>query len=148
VQADPKILIREQAILAWYDFFFSKGTPRVLHQALQAISRTVEQRQTKSVKRLNGSMSRVTFSTAEKTSLGRLVEVLVSLELSPDIVEAEEPAVLWRPINQQKFYCLMPAYPHMGKSTHSCVQTTSHELLCKWVGRMGSSTDVPEPSTG
>jgi hypothetical protein len=120
VEADPKIRIREQAILAWYDFFFSKGTLRAVNQALQAVSRTVERRQTKSIKRLDGSMSRVTFSTAEKTSLGRLVEILVSLELSPSIVEAEEPAVVWRPINRQVFYSPMPACPHMRPNDTSC----------------------------
>jgi TniQ len=120
VEADPKLLMRERAILAWYDFFFSKGTLRAINQALQAIGRTLEQRQTKNVKRLNGSMLRVTFTTAEKTSLGRLVEVLVSLELSPDIVEAEEPAVVWRPMNRQAFYCPMPSCPHMKSNNAPC----------------------------
>jgi hypothetical protein len=36
---------------------------------------------------------------------------------------------------------------YLSNSTHSCVQTPSHEPLCKWVGRMCSSTDVPGPST-
>ena len=36
----------------------------------------------------------------------------------------------------------------LGNSTHSSAQTTSREPLYKWVGRMGSSTDVPGPSTG
>ncbi len=120
VEADPKLLVREQAILAWYDFFFSKGTLHALNQALQIVRRTLEQRQSKSIKLLNGRLSRVTFSTAEKTSLGRLVEVLVSLQLSPDMIEAEEPAVVWRSMNRQVFYCPMPACPHMRPNSTAC----------------------------
>ncbi len=39
---------------------------------------------------------------------------------------------------------------HLGTSTHSSLQTTSRDLLsplCKWVGRMCSSTDVPRHCT-
>ena len=120
VEADPKLLIREQNMLAWYDFFFSKGTLQVVNQAVQTVSRTLEQRHTKSITRRDGSKFRVTFSSAEKTSLGRLVEVLVSLALAPDMVETEEPAVLWRPINQRAFYCPMPSCPHMKSNAASC----------------------------
>jgi len=120
VEADPKILLREQAILAWYDFFFSKGSLQTLNQALQIASRTLEQRQSKSIRLLDGRLSRVTFSTAEKTSLGRLVEVLVSLQLSPDMLEAEEPAVIWRPMNRQAFSCSMPNCPYMRSNNTSC----------------------------
>ncbi len=120
VEADPKILLREQAILAWYDFFFSKGSLLILNQVVQMVRRTVEQRQSKSIRLLDGRLSRVTFSTAEKTSLGRLVEVLVSLQLSPDMLEAEEPAVAWRSMNRQTLYCSMPNCPHMRPNTTSC----------------------------
>lgn len=120
VEAKPETLLREQAILAWYDFFFSKGTLQVIRQAVQVINRTLERKQTKNIKRLNGTMSRVTFSMAEKTSLSRLVEVLVSLELSPDMVEAEKPVVAWRPMNQQVFYCSLPNCPQMGANSASC----------------------------
>jgi hypothetical protein len=90
LKADPERLTLEQKILAWYDFFFSKGTRVVLSRALQAIDQTLQQRQMKSVKRLDGRKVRVTFTSPEKTSLGHLVDVLVSLDLSPDVVETEE----------------------------------------------------------
>ena len=120
VEADPKTLLREQAILAWYDFLFSKGSLQTLNQALQLVRRIVEQRQSKSIRLLDGRLSRVTFSTAEKTSLGRLVEVLVSLQLTPDMIDVEEPAVAWRAMNQQTFSCSMPNCPHVRSSSPSC----------------------------
>ncbi len=120
VEADPKLLVRELAILAWYDFFFSKGTLHALNQAVQMVRRPLEQRPSKSIKLLSGRLSRVTFSTAEKTSLGRLVEVLVSLRLSPEMIEAEEPAVVWRALNRQVFSCSMPDCPHMRSNSISC----------------------------
>jgi TniQ len=90
LKVDPERLTLEQKILAWYDFFFSKGTLDVLSRALQAIDRTLQQRQKKSVKRLNRRTIPVTFTSPEKTTLGHLVDVLVSLDLSPNVLEIEE----------------------------------------------------------
>jgi hypothetical protein len=111
--ADPERLLLEQKILAWYDFFFSKGTRVVLHRSLQVIKQTLKQRQKKSVERLNGKTSLVTFSDPERTSLGQLADVLVSLDLAPDAVETDETPLLWRPRNQQAFYCPMTSCPYM-----------------------------------
>jgi len=94
LKADPERLTLEQKILAWYNFFFSKGTRVVLSHALKAIDRTLQQRQTKNVKQLDGRTVWVTFTSPEKTSIGRLVDLLVSLELSPNLLESEEVSPL------------------------------------------------------
>jgi len=111
LKADPERLILEQKILAWYDFFF-KGTRGVLTHALRVINQTLQQRHKKSVKRLSGRTIPVTFSSPERTSLGHLVDVLVSLELTPSDVETDETPLLWWPINRQTFYCPVPACPY------------------------------------
>jgi TniQ protein len=111
--ADPERLLLERKILAWYDFFFSKGTRVVLQRTLQVINQTLKQRQKKYVERLNGKTSRVTLSALERMSLGQLVDVLVSLELAPDAVETDETPLLWRPVGRQTFYCPMASCPYM-----------------------------------
>jgi len=86
----------------------------LLARALQLIGRTMEERKITTVKHLNGRSLRVTFSSPEKTTLARLVDVLVSLKLSPEDLEADEGPLLWRPINWQTFYCPVPTCPYMG----------------------------------
>ena len=113
-EADPKRVALEQKILTWYSFFFSKGSRMLLARALQLIGRTMEERKITTVKHLNGRSLRVTFSSPEKTTLARLVDVLVSLKLSPEDLEADEGPLLWRPINWQTFYCPVPTCPYMG----------------------------------
>ena len=115
--ADPERLLLEQKILAWYDFFFSKGTRVVLQRPLQVINQTLKQRQKRSVTRLNGKTNLLTFSALERMSLGQLVDVLVSLELAPDAVETDETPLLWRPVNRQTFYCPMSSCPYMKPGT-------------------------------
>jgi hypothetical protein len=138
--ADPERLLLEQKILAWYDFFFSKGTRVVLQRTLQVINQTLKQRQKRSVKRLNGKTSLVTFSALERMSLGQLVDVLVSLELAPDAVGTDETPLLWRPVNRQTFYCPMASCPYMKPGSLTAEPSGHH------VGSFSSEeeeTDAP-----
>jgi TniQ protein len=125
--ADPKRLLLEQKILAWYDFFFSKGTRVVLQRALQVINQTLKQRQRSYVERLNGKTGRVTLSILERMSLGQLVDVLVSLELAPDAVETDETPLLWRPVDRQAFYCPMASCPYM-KPRNLTAEPSGHHV--------------------
>ncbi len=114
--ADARRIILEERIMGWYDFFFSKGTRMMLARAIQRIRQELEARKVVNVKRLNGRSLPVTFSSPEKTSLGRLVDVLVSLDLCPGDLEGDESPLAWRPINWQEFYCPVPACPYMRPS--------------------------------
>ena len=113
VQADTQRIVLEQKILTWYDFFFSQRSRLLLEHALQLIGQRVEERKVKSVKRLDGKSVAVTFSTPEKSSLARIVDVLVSLDIRPNELEADEHLLQWRPLGWQTFYCPVPACPYM-----------------------------------
>ncbi len=72
----------EQKVLTCYAFFFVEGTPLLLSRALQLVRMDLKQRKASRVKRLDGSIKSVEQYELTKASLGYLVDLLVSLDLS------------------------------------------------------------------
>jgi TniQ len=77
----------EQTVLSCYAFFFAEGTPLLLSRALQLVRMDLKQRKASRVKRLDGSIKSVEHYELTKASLGYLVDLLVSLDLSPQKID-------------------------------------------------------------
>jgi TniQ len=88
-QADPERIGLEEKILTWYEFFFSQGSRLLLAHALQLIEQQLAERNVRSIKRLDGKSVAVNFFSPEKSALARVIDVLVSLNMYPDDLEAE-----------------------------------------------------------
>jgi hypothetical protein len=111
--ASPERIALERKILTCYEFFLSQGTPALLARAWQLIRYKLAERKDDRLQRLDGRVKKVATSFREKMSLGCLVDVLVSLDLSPSDIVADDGPVFWRPINWCTFSCPVPACPYM-----------------------------------
>ncbi len=85
----------EQKLMSYYAFFFSNGTPVVLAKAQQLVREEMKKRQTEFVKNLNGELKYVECYDAKRMALGHLVEVLISLDLTPDDIMAFKGPLPW-----------------------------------------------------
>jgi TniQ len=126
-QADPKRIALEERILAWYEFFFSHGSRSLLARALQLIQQKIAERKVKSVKRLDGKSVLVNFPSPEKSSLARVVDILVSLDMCPADIEADDSPLLWRSIDWQTFYCPVLTCPYM-KPRNLTAEPSGHQV--------------------
>jgi hypothetical protein len=111
--ASPERIALERKILTCYEFFLSQGTPALLARAWQLIRYKLVERKDDRLQRLDGRVKKVATSFREKISLGYLVDVLVSLDLSPSDIVADDGPVFWRPINWCTFSCPVSACPYM-----------------------------------
>lgn len=93
--ARPERMKIEQKLLLHYAFFFTEGTPILLAKALQLARESVKRRKTPLVKCLDGSTRYVECYEGKRVSLGLLVELLVSLELSPQDIKSYEGSLPW-----------------------------------------------------
>jgi len=93
--ADPECLSIEHKLLLHYEFFFTKGTPTLLTKALQLVRETVKRKKTPWVKCSDGSSKYVECYDGKRISLGSLVQMLVSLNLTPRDVEDYEGVLPW-----------------------------------------------------
>jgi hypothetical protein len=80
----------EGKVLAWFEWFFTQGTPHLLACALRLIREKLKKEKLVHVRLLNGEMKRVEHYELTKASLGYLVDLLVSLDLSPHHVLASD----------------------------------------------------------
>jgi hypothetical protein len=87
--------VLEQAILSYYEFFFANGTPQILAKAIQLVRDRVKRMRSPWVKCLDGSNKYVECYDGKKVSLGFLVELLVSLELTPDDILSFDGGLPW-----------------------------------------------------
>lgn len=78
----PERLTVEQKVLTCYERFFTQGTPHLYAGALQPVHEKLKKEKTIHLKLLGGSNKRVEQCELTKVSLGYLVDLLVSLDLS------------------------------------------------------------------
>ncbi len=83
----PERFILEQKVLSCYEFFFTRGTPQLLVRALQLIREKLKEERIVQVKLLDGTIKQVEHYELTKASLGYLVNLLVSLDLSLRLME-------------------------------------------------------------
>ncbi len=93
---NEKQVALEQRLLSHYEFFFANGTPTILAKAQQLVRKRVKKKKVDHVKCFDGNMKYVECYDSKRVSLGYLVEVLVSLDLSPhDIMAYDGPLPWW-----------------------------------------------------
>jgi len=87
--------VLELKLLSLYAFFFVKGTPTILAKAQQLVRERMRKKKVDHVKCFDGNMKYVECYDAKRMSLGYLVELLISLDLSPHDVTAFEGILPW-----------------------------------------------------
>ena len=95
LSADPECLALERKFLSHYEFFFATGTPTLLAKALHLVRERVKRGKTPWVKCPDGSTKYVECYDGKRVSLGSLVELLVSLDLSPYDIVIYEGILPW-----------------------------------------------------
>jgi hypothetical protein len=96
VQATPSRIALEQKIMSLYTFFFERGTPSLLAQALHLIRTSIRHRKEKRVQYLDGSIKQVEHYQLTKASLGYLVDLLVTFNISSDDIQRYEGSLPWQ----------------------------------------------------
>ena len=81
--------------MSYYGFFFAKGTQTVLAKSKQLVRERVKQKKVEHVKSFSGEKKYVECYDAKRKSPGYLVELLVSLDLSPDDIMAYQNPLPW-----------------------------------------------------
>ena len=76
-------VVLEQKVFAWFEWFFTQGTPHLLACALGLIREKLKKEKAVHVRLLDGMIKRVEHYELTKASLCLLVDLLVSLDLSP-----------------------------------------------------------------
>ena len=85
----------EQRLLSHYEFFFANGTPTILAKAQQLVRERVKKKKVDHVKCSDGNVKYVECYDSKRVSLGYLVELLVSLDLSPHDIRANDGPLPW-----------------------------------------------------
>jgi len=73
----------EQKVFSCFEWFFTQGTPQLLACALRLIREKLKKEKVVHVMLLDGKIKRVEHYELTKASLSFLVNLLVSLDLSP-----------------------------------------------------------------
>lgn len=100
----PECIKIEHKLLLHYEFFFTQGTPTLLAKALQLARESVKRRKTPLVKYFDGSTKYVECYDGKRVSLGFLVELLVSLEFSPQDIKSYECSLPWWSLKPESGY--------------------------------------------
>jgi len=88
ITGSPEDISRGSRILAWYDLFFSQGTPELLTNTSKLLHHAFS-RKSSSVLLLDGKMRSALPNFRAHPSLGHVVDWLVSLDLSPQDLTSE-----------------------------------------------------------
>lgn len=80
--AQPERFHLEQKVLSCYEIFLTRGTPQLLAHALQLIREKLKREKIIQVRLLDGKIKPVEHYELTKASLGYLVDLMVSLDLS------------------------------------------------------------------
>jgi hypothetical protein len=91
----PERVALERNFMSYYEFFFTTGTPQILAKALQLVRDNMKRRRTPWVKCPDGGTKYVECYYGKRVSLGFLVELLVSLELSPQEIMTYQGSLPW-----------------------------------------------------
>lgn len=89
LKATSERLALEQQVFAWFELFFTQGTPQLLACALGLIREKLKKEKVVQVKLLSGKIKQVEHYELTKASLGYLVDLLVSLVFSPGDLTVE-----------------------------------------------------------
>lgn len=112
---DPERLEVEHHLLAYYDFFFTKGTPQLLASTLRLIYDSVVEKGEIRVPLPNEAIQASPDGRSYQitTSLGYLVHALWQLNLSPRDVVVYAGPLPWRSIKWMTFQCPEPHCPYV-----------------------------------
>lgn len=81
--ATSERVILDQKVLSCFELFFTQGTPQLLAHALQLIREKLKKEKAIHVMLLDGKIKHVEHYELTKASLGYLIDLLMSLDLSP-----------------------------------------------------------------
>ena len=130
---NPKRIALEKNIMSFYEFFFANGTSMILAKAQQLVRERVKRKKAPWVRCPDGSTRYVECYDGKKVSLGALVELLVSLDLSPhDIVSYEGPLPWWS-LKPQAFYGLVPTDKALSVKNANALQPDDGAESSTWV---------------
>ena len=96
ITSKPERIALEQKLMSYYAFFFDNARPTIIAKAQQLVRDSMKKKKVDHLKCFDGQFKYVELYDAKRISLGALVELLVSLDLSPqDIVAYEGPLPWW-----------------------------------------------------
>jgi TniQ len=96
ITSKPERIALEQKLMSYYTFFFDNAKPTIIAKAQQLVRKSMKGKKVDRLKSFDGNYRYVELYDAKRISLGSLVELLVSLDLSlHDIVDYEGPLPWW-----------------------------------------------------
>lgn len=113
--ADPERIAVEQALLSYYTFFFTKGTPELLASTLRLVyDSVVEQGEIRVPLPETTTIPPAEGRSYQRTSaLGYLVHALWQLNLSPREILMYAGPLPWRSVKWTSFQCPEPTCPYI-----------------------------------
>jgi hypothetical protein len=94
-RAKKERLTLERKFLSYYEFFFVEGTPVILAKALQLVRESVKRKKEVSVTDPDGNTKYVECYDEKRVSLGYLIMLLASLNISCDDIMAYKGPIPW-----------------------------------------------------
>ena len=96
ITVNPERIVLEQKVMVFYTFFFENARPILFAKAQQLVRESMKRKKIDRLKCFDGNYKYVERYDGKRISLGSLVELLVSLDLSPDdVVDYEGPLPWW-----------------------------------------------------
>lgn len=95
IAINPEHIVLERKLLSFYELFIANGTPEILAKALQLVRESVKRKRTPWVRCPDGSTKYVECYDGKRVSLGVLVELLVSLDITPQEIIAYDDILPW-----------------------------------------------------
>ncbi len=91
----PERIALEQRLMSYYTFFFDNARQIIIAKAQQLVRDVMKKRKIDHLRCFDGNYRYVECYDAKRMSLGFLVELLVSLDLSPDDIMAYKGSIPW-----------------------------------------------------
>jgi hypothetical protein len=91
----PERIALELKLMSYYAFFFDNAKPILIAKAQQLVRDSMKRKKVHHLKCFDGNYKYVELYDAKRISLGFLVELLVSLDLSPQDIMAYESSLPW-----------------------------------------------------
>jgi hypothetical protein len=114
VEADPRRVKQDSLYLAFYEFFLTSGTPKILASALRLIYDSVVEKGAirTSLHDENTRYPHRGRSYQQTTSLGHLVRSLIELHLCPRDILIYAGSLPWRSVKWLTFQCPVESCPY------------------------------------
>jgi hypothetical protein len=129
---DRESIALERKLMSYYEFFFANGTPMILARAQQLVRQRVRKKKVDRVKCFDGNMKYVECYDAKRMSLGYLIELLVSLDLSLHDIVAYEGLLPWWSLKPQTFYGLVPTDTELRVKNTNALQLDDGAEASAW----------------